>query len=450
MNTTYFIKDEKSLEQRLFSDYLKNKYKIIYDSISNSWYLYNITHWQKIDEIEVKRIISDELLIISEINKKLKNLNTNTTINSIYNILLIVCSGIHFNEEKSKIACKNGILNLEDLTVSEFDSDLYLNDFYDFNYSENEPKEFLKFLREILNSEDVKLLQKIIGAIIAGCNHAQKFLSIVGPAGGGKSTILNIIIRFIAIARCAQLRTSQLVGRFEMTAYNGKKLLYFQDAPSDFLQTNGSELVKSLTGGDYMQAEMKMKNERLNLLGNFHLIVTSNSPLRVKIRGDADAWARRMIVIFCKPRKGKRIADFAGKLVTSEGNEIFSWICRGAQLYLAELKRHGTITLTKPQKIRTESLLQESDTCQLFVSTNILHNKGAKLYTSDLFESYVRWCNAWEYMHTPKHKALPQLAEAILTTFSKKQCWDLDSANGTKVRGWRGLAVNNDFLLFGR
>lgn len=445
MNTTSYIVDEKSLDQRLFCDYLKNKYKIVYDTMLNSWFKYNITNWLKIEEIEIKRIISNELLIISENNKKLKNLNTNTSINSIYNILQIVSSGVYFDEEKSKISCKSGILNLQDLSLSEFDPALMLNDFFNYDYTENEPKEFLKFLREILRTEDIKLLQKIIGAIVAGCNHAQKFLSLVGPAGGGKSTILNIIIRLVSIVKCAQLRTSQLVGRFEMTAYNGKRLLYFQDAPSDFLLTNGSELVKSLTGGDQMQAEQKMKNERLNLVGNYHLIITSNSPLRVKIRGDADAWARRMIVIFCRPRKGKRIADFAGKLIATEGNEIFSWICRGAKLYLAELKKHGTITLTKPQRIRTESLLQESDTCQLFVSVNLLHSKGAKLYTSDLFEAYVRWCNAWEYQHTPRHKALPQLAEAIQTTFAKKQCRDLDSANGTKVRGWHGLAVKNDF-----
>ena len=54
--------------------------------------------------------------------------------------------------------------------------------------------------------------------------------------------------------------------------------------------------------------------------GSFHVILASNSRLRIALDGDEDAWARRLIVVdFDKPKPVNPIADLARAIRSPTG-----------------------------------------------------------------------------------------------------------------------------------
>jgi hypothetical protein len=72
------------------------------------------------------------------------------------------------------------------------------------------------------------------------------------------------------------LRVDQLKQRFETSRLIGKMLLTVIEAPADFLNQDGAEIVKALVGHDEMKGERKNVNESLRVQGRYPIVVTSN------------------------------------------------------------------------------------------------------------------------------------------------------------------------------
>src|SRR5262249_43098231 len=163
-----------------------------------------------------------------------------------------------------------------------------------------------------------------------------------------------------------QLRTSRLDERFEMSAFLNKTVLLAPDVKPDFLQRYGASLLKVLTGGDYLQAEMKGANERQSLEGVFCPVITSNSRLHARIEGDAEAWRRRLLrVWFASASKAQRIRDYHKLLVSEEGPGLLNFGLTGAQLLLHDLKETGVIELTGEQRLRVDRFVDESQSLRI-------------------------------------------------------------------------------------
>ena len=92
------------------------------------------------------------------------------------------------------------------------------------------------------------------------------------------------------------LRTDHLKDRFELFAYVGKTLLAGKDVAGNFLNLEGSHIVKALCGGDLLDAEKK-NGGRMQIKGDYNILITSNSRLWLKLDGDAGAWERRLLIV---------------------------------------------------------------------------------------------------------------------------------------------------------
>ena len=76
--------------------------------------------------------------------------------------------------------------------------------------------------------------------------------------------------------------------------------------PGDSLSVSGARMLKSLVGGDLMQAETKYNADKRALRGDFHVVIVSNNNLRIGLDGDRDAWGRRLLVVDFKNPKPAR------------------------------------------------------------------------------------------------------------------------------------------------
>lgn len=78
--------------------------------------------------------------------------------------------------------------------------------------------------------------------------------------------------------------------------YQGKSILVGKDVSHDYLLKNGAAMIKSLTGGDWLETEQKYGG-KFGMRGTFFVIITANSrlPIAIAINGDASAWRRRLV-----------------------------------------------------------------------------------------------------------------------------------------------------------
>jgi P4 family phage/plasmid primase-like protien len=214
-----------------------------------------------------------------------------------------------------------------------------------------------RFLGELLgpalDEDDIALLQQWGGLALLGRNLAQVMLILSGTAAGGKGTIVNVLNGVIGECNVHQLRTEHLDSRFETGFYVDKTLLYGPDVEPNFLNTSTAHFLKSLTGDDLLTTEMKRSSVVSRVRGNFNVILTCNSRLMVKLQGDSEAWARRLLLIeFSKPPPAKRIANFADVLLRDEGPGILNWMLEGASSLLERLKDHEGVAVTERQRQR--------------------------------------------------------------------------------------------------
>ena len=218
-----------------------------------------------------------------------------------------------------------------------------------------------RFLKELLEpalqEDDISLLQRYCGSVLLGPNQAQRILIIHGNGAAGKSTFVNILENLVGANNVADLRTQHLGGRFETHAFLNKILLGAKDVNSDFLRSKGAKMLKSLVGGDELEAELK-HGGKFKLHGTFQAIITSNSRLQIDCDGDEDAWRRRVMVVkFDREKPEKYIPDFANLLLQTEGEGILAWMVAGACAHLKELSETGGFCLSQSQSERIDAFL---------------------------------------------------------------------------------------------
>lgn len=242
---------------------------------------------------------------------------------------------------------------------------------------------FEQFLGDALSVEDVGLVQKWAGSLLAGPNQSQTILVVVGASGTGKGTLVNLLTRLVGLELTAELRAEQLTERFEMSAFLGKRLLVASEIAPDLLNLKGIGRLKALVGQDCMEAELKRANQRTRFNGDFHVILYGNQLNPQPWSADLDAFRRRLLIVeYAKPRPSTIIPNLADEVWLEEGSGILTWAVEGVRCYRADLLKSGHFVLTNEQHQRVNRIIPpapntpNSDptlpTKQLTSETNIL------------------------------------------------------------------------------
>jgi len=353
-----------------------------------------------------------------------------------------------FQVRRSAVHVENGVIRLAD------DGDVRLTGFAPEDYSRNRSPipfdagaECPRFLQELLlpamSAEDVDLLQRWAGMAITGRNPAQRIVILTGTSAGGKTTTASTIGRIIGAENTYQLRTEVLAERFEVYRYRAKTLLVGADVPGDFLQRRGAGVLKALVGGDILAAEAKGLNSDLVLRGEFLVLITCNSRLKVRLEGDTAAWRRRLIVFeFKNPPPARRITDFDQVLVREEGAGILRWCLQGFVKAHAELQEHGDLILTDTQRERVDALLCESDSVRHFVQEALSRSDDTDVSVEELTQAYAAFCTDKRWSPLDINEVTGQLPDLLLQIYGVTKRHDI-RRYGKSVRGYSGIAINN-------
>jgi hypothetical protein len=242
-----------------------------------------------------------------------------------------------------------------------------------------------------------------------------------------------------------ELRTDHLNERFEIGRMVGKTLLLGADVRANFMAAGGASRLKSLTGGDMLEAERKGSNQTFYVEGNFNVILTSNSRLRVRLEGDTSAWKRRLTIARDdKPFPGKKIPEIHERLLRTEGSGILNWFLKGTRMLLEDIAQYGDIALSDRQIDHVTSLLLESDSLRIFIKQNVSRAAGSDLAVSELVENYMKFCTDSGWSPIPVNVVYRQLDDILLELFAVS---NPTAFNDTAQKSAATVTSNSDPLM---
>jgi putative DNA primase/helicase len=299
---------------------------------------------------------------------------------------------------------------------------------------------FEKFILGHIEEDDRLLLQKYAGQCLLGRNLTQRFVVFDGEGAASKGAFVLVVRGIVGPSNAYELRTNHLGDHFEIGRMVGKTLLLGADVRANFMAGPGASRLKALVGGDMLEAERKGSNQTIYVDGNFNILITSNSRLRVNLEGDQSAWRRRITIARAeKPFPGKKIPEIHEWLLSTEGSGILNWCLEGTKKLLRDISECGDIALSQRQSDRVESLLLESDSLRLFVKQNVSRvNGGSDLSVSELVEKYMKFCADSGWSPIPVALVHRQLDDILLELFTVSKSGSIQR-NGSQVRGYRNL-----------
>jgi putative DNA primase/helicase len=451
-----------AINQAFFAAYYGEKHKIFYSPEETRFYRYEGEKsglWSEQTSDNIRWEFAGDIKKISDDEAEPKLINLRTT--QLLNALVAMLRGSvekwkaferqvspKTNRPRAVVHLKNGMLDLDEFppVLRPFGPDYMSRN--QLAVAIDEKAECPRFLNDLLGKavapDDIVLMQKFAGQMLLGVNLCQKLLILTGTAGGGKSTLVNILSEIIGRVNVGQLRTEHLAERFEIFRLLGKTLLIGVDVPGNFMMSEGAYVIKGLCGGDLMDAEPKNGNHCFQLKGEFNIVITCNTRLKVRLDGDGDAWRRRLAIVnYELPRPAKPDPNYVHRLIAEESAGILNWMIEGAVMLLQELDQTGGMVLTAGQKDRVESLLAESDSVRDFVKRGCVKApREAKVTSEQLLQAYVAHCEARNWTPVSGKTVAYQLPDALLEIHGATAANDIKLHDGDKAkRGYRGVAL---------
>jgi P4 family phage/plasmid primase-like protien len=288
---------------------------------------------------------------------------------------------------------------------------------------------------------DLDLLFAFIGFGLLGFNVLQKILILQGASQSGKSTFGKLAALLVGEENTAQLRTHLLHERFELGSFIGRTLLLGADVNPKFFLSPGAEVLKALTGGDLMQAELKQGNARPTFYGTFNVIVATNDELKIKMQGDRDAWERRLVLVPFRHHEPKqRIRGFERLLVREEGSGIVN---RALEAAMACLAASG-LALNPAQRRRVLDMLDRSDPVQEFALDRIEKKEGGSLTKKDIREAFKKYCQERRWSVPSDRDIGARLPQVMKELHGADESNSVEDFAGHAVQGYRGVAWRTD------
>jgi P4 family phage/plasmid primase-like protien len=421
---------------------------VIHDGLRRTFYEYQPLNglWVETTADTMRRKLSD---LIFELGRELKCENiaakerSDGKLAGALNNLRAITDGRFDDRPSGFVHCLNGMLDVATGTLQPFDPKFKSRNLtpYRWDAAASCPRFINELLLPALSEEDVAVIQLYAGMALMGRNLSQKVIVLTGTPGGGKSQLCIVIEGLIGRANCTQLRTEMLHERFETARLVGKTLLTGKDVPGNFLMTKGAHVIKALSGGDSLTTEIKGRMGSNEIDGEFAIVITSNSRLRVRLDGDTGAWRRRLLIInYERPKPEKSIPDFARVLLEEEGGGVLRWAVEGARR-LIELGHNFPVT--HDQQARVDSLLDESNALRTFIGCEIEASAGDSLSTTEIVEAFFAFCDSRGWAPASVHQVEKELTDAMMEIHRAVKSQSVER-EGKSVRGFRGVKMTQN------
>lgn len=296
----------------------------------------------------------------------------------------------------NRIICKNGILNLKAFFQNKecllpHTPRLFVTSLrkIDFDPDAPVPKRWLTFLEEVWpdDQQSQDLLQEFMGYCLNDSAEMQKFLMLIGQAGGGKGTITRVISGLVGSENTCSILLRNLGERFSLEEAMTKPVVFLPDATTPLLEKQPGvlEMLKSVVGGDSVPVDRKYRKV-VSMTLPIKFIVSSNELL--ELRENSSALERRMLVLrFSKTFKDKADTKLDQKL-QAELSGILLWALAG----LKRLRESGSFTEPESSQTLKKELRKKGSPLAEFLDENCILGPDEWVPKKHLYAAWKDWC----------------------------------------------------------
>ena len=322
-----------------------------------------------------------------------------------------ICKTHHVNEVINKIARKtfitrekfccenpnlicvnNGVLDLKTRKLKPHSPDYFFATKIPVSYDKKATcHKILQFLSEVLNDEDVKAIQEWIGYHLYREYFMKKALIFRGVPDTGKTTFLNLLIKFIGGNNVANKSLQLLAqGKWQLVKLYNKHANIGDDLTNDDVSNMG--VVKQLTGRSSIDAEEKF-GDSFGFINYAKLSFGCNKIPR--IQGDVDDrafWDRWMIFdfenVFERTDDNTR-PNIINEIATDEEmSGLLNWGIEG----LKRLQKQGYFSYQRTWEDNRRIMQGEASSVARFNNECLLYDSSSWVSNSDLYHSYNEFC----------------------------------------------------------
>jgi len=291
---------------------------------------------------------------------------------------------------KSFINLENGILDLETRELKPHDPSFLFFQKMPITFDpKQEAPAIKKFLNEIAgSSEDVLILEEMIGYCLYRSYPIHKALVLVGEGSNGKSTYLKLVTKFLGVKNVADRSLQELeYNRFAKSTLVGRLANIFADLPDQAMKQTG--IFKMLVGGDPLEAEEKFVRKTIHF-ENYSKSIFSTNKLP-SVADDTDAFFRRWLILTFPNKFENENCDpnILEKLTTKEElTGLLNLALEGLERVLKNKRFSDTKTT---EEIRLDYTLK-SDPLGAYVQECLIADPESWISKEDLFNTFAKYC----------------------------------------------------------
>ena len=297
------------------------------------------------------------------------------------------------------------------------------------------PPEWIMFLDQLLEVDDIYTLQEFMGYCLLPTTKAQKMLMIVGQGGEGKSRI-GVVMRAIfgesmVNGSLAKVETN----RFARADLENALVMVDDDMKMEALpETNYLKLI--------ITAELPLdleKKGRQSYQGELYarFLCFGNGPLKA-LYDRSQGFFRRQIILTAKKKDPNRKddPDLSEKL-TANPEGLFLWCFYGLQRLI---EQNYQFTLSDQAKANMEAAVSDGNNVVEFLQSKgyLTFFSETEASTTELYQAYKLWCEDNAYTPLSQHSFSHQLTQNQ-ETFQIRASNNVYLKGGRRVRGYIGV-----------
>lgn len=304
-----------------------------------------------------------------------------------------------------------------------------------YNSDAPKPERWLKYLKDLVEEEDILTIQEYLGYMLIPSNKGQKLMMILGRGGEGKSRLGLVIKKIFAEALNFSSIEKVEHNKFARADLENKLVMIDDDMRMEALKaTNYIKTIVTLE--DEMDLERKQKQSvqgklfvRFLIFGNGSL-----SALHDKSYG----FYRRQLIITTKKPPEDRIDDpYLVEKIVAEKEGIFLWMLEGLHRLL---KNDYRFTISDRAKGNLMEAMQSSNNVISFLQSDgyIRFEKGTMASSKAIYNVYCKWCD--------ENAEKPMSAKTVLGYLKQnaeelgiEPSTNISIEGGKKARGFRGI-----------
>ena len=346
------------------------------------------------------------------------------------------------------IAFRNGILNLDTMKLEEFSPGRFITSMIDVNWT-GQKKDCLNFdeMIDTYVQDDEPLKERLLQVLCVCITNeiVKKIFCFLGVSHSGKSFLVNFLLSLYAGEGDAfhVLQPNDFQRQFSTSMIHGKSIITCMDMEETSLNPRVAATLKSISGHDRINFELKHKNGGHPFMSRAHVVLCSNYDIMTK-KEDAAFRKRKLVIPFEHQFMGDEVQP--EELMKQLEGEKEAIVYKLVQTFLELRKNQFKFSGGKEHDSyvpKNDTLVTEEASFQAFYREMVEETSSDKEYVflSDLYKAYQEFEKEYDVFRFSGENAFAKCAKRFLD--QKHERKRREDGNGNPQSCYLGIRLKS-------